>query len=576
MRTDLIKAARGDAPADLVLTNCRLINVYTGEIHQAEVAIHGELIAAVGQSLQPVKASETLDLGGRYLCPGFINAHVHVESSMVIPTEFARAVVPRGTTTAVADPHEIANVCGMAGIRYMLDVAEHAPMTILANAPSCVPATHMSTSGASLSAEDLAALRDHPRVPGLAEMMNYPGVILAVPEVLAKVETYAKRPIDGHAPGLTGRELQAYVAAGIGSDHECVTAEEATEKLRLGMRLLIREGTTARNLGALLPAVTPANARRCCFCTDDRHPVDLLDEGDLDVLVRTAIAGGLEPITAIQMATLNTAEWFRLWDRGAVAPGKRADLVVFSDLSDLRAELVFVGGRLVARDGQMVVGRTPPVVDDSAVRNTVRLPALTGEELALDVPAGDRRVRVIGASGDQVVTEHLVMEPTVRGSEAIADPERDLLKMAVIERHRRTGNLGLGFVSGIGLRRGAIATTVCHDHHNLIVIGADDASMMTAVRAAAEMGGGEAVAVGDRVMQTLALPIAGLMSDRPLEQVRQQQDAMLEAAAELGCPLHDPFMTASFLALEVIPALKLTDQGLVDVDQFELVDLWVD
>lgn len=576
MRTDLIKAARGDAPADLVLTNCRLINVYTGEIHQAEVAIHGELIAAVGQSLQPVKASETLDLGGRYLCPGFINAHVHVESSMVIPTEFARAVVPRGTTTAVADPHEIANVCGMAGIRYMLDVAEHAPMTILANAPSCVPATHMSTSGASLSAEDLAALRDHPRVPGLAEMMNYPGVILAVPEVLAKVETYAKRPIDGHAPGLTGRELQAYVAAGIGSDHECVTAEEATEKLRLGMRLLIREGTTARNLGALLPAVTPANARRCCFCTDDRHPVDLLDEGDLDVLVRTAIAGGLEPITAIQMATLNTAEWFRLWDRGAVAPGKRADLVVFSDLSDLRAELVFVGGRLVARDGQMVVGRTPPGVDDSAVRNTVRLPALTGEELALDVPAGDRRVRVIGASSDQVVTEHLVMEPTVRGSEAVADPERDLLKMAVIERHRRTGNLGLGFVSGIGLRRGAIATTVCHDHHNLIVIGADDASMMTAVRAAAEMGGGEAVAVGDRVMQTLALPIAGLMSDRPLEQVRQQQDAMLEAAAELGCPLHDPFMTASFLALEVIPALKLTDQGLVDVDQFELVDLWVD
>lgn len=576
MRTDLIKAARGDAPADLVLTNCRLINVYTGEIHQAEVAIHGGLIAAVGQSLQPVKASETLDLGGRYLCPGFINAHVHVESSMVIPTEFARAVVPRGTTTAVSDPHEIANVCGMAGIRYMLDVAEHAPMTILANAPSCVPATHMSTSGASLSAEDLAALLDHPRVPGLAEMMNCPGVILAVPEVLAKVETYAKRPIDGHAPGLTGRELQAYVAAGIGSDHECVTAEEATEKLRLGMRLLIREGTTARNLGALLPAVTPANARRCCFCTDDRHPVDLLDEGDLDVLVRTAIAGGLEPITAIQMATLNTAEWFRLWDRGAVAPGKRADLVVFSDLSDLRAELVFVGGRLVARDGQMVVGRTPPGVDDSAVRNTVRLPALTGEELALDVPAGDRRVRVIGASSDQVVTEHLVMEPTVRGSEAIADPERDLLKMAVIERHRRTGNLGLGFVSGIGLRRGAIATTVCHDHHNLIVIGADDASMMTAVRAAAEMGGGEAVAVGDRVMQTLALPIAGLMSDRPLEQVRQQQDAMLEAAAELGCPLHDPFMTASFLALEVIPALKLTDQGLVDVDQFELVDLWVD
>lgn len=566
---ELVRIARGDAPADLLLTHCRLVNVYTGEIYQTEVAIVGEMIAGIGPGYQ---ARETLDLGGRYLCPGFINAHVHVESSMVIPTEFARAVVPRGTSTVVSDPHEIANVCGLDGIRYMLDVADHAPMTIFANAPSCVPATHMSTAGASLAAEDLLSLHDDPRVPGLAEMMNFPGIIQALPEVLAKVEAYADRPIDGHAPALGGKYLNAYVAAGIGSDHECATAEEAVEKLRLGMRVLIREGTVARDLAAILPAVTPANARRCCFCTDDRHPADLLDEGDIDVLVRAAIAGGLDPITAIQVATLNTAEWFRLWDRGAIAPGKRADLLVFSDLADLRAELVFVGGRLVAREGEMVIERKAARVDDTAVRASVRV---NWEKLDLRVPVRGARLRVIGAAGDRVVTEALLLEPSIRDGEAVADPARDLLKMAVIERHQGTGNVGLGFVRGIGLERGAIATTVCHDHHNLVVVGTDDASMLTAARAVAEMGGGEVAAEGDRVLQSLPLPIAGLMSDRPLDEVRRGHDALLVAAADLGCSLHDPFMTMSFLALEVIPTLKLTDQGLVDVEQFALVDLWV-
>ncbi len=395
---DLIAVARGDVPADLLLTHCRLVNVYSGEIYPAEVAVAGGLIAGIGPGYA---AKETIDLGGRYLCPGFINAHVHVESSMVIPTEFARAVVPRGTTTAVSDPHEIANVCGLAGIRYMLEVARHAPMTVYANAPSCVPATRMGTAGASLSAEDIATLRDHPLVPGLAEMMNYPGVIGADPAVLAKLQAYAGRPIDGHIPGIGGQQLNAYVAAGIGSDHECTTAEEAIAKLRLGMRVLIREGTTARNLAGLLPAaqLNPTAARRCCFCTDDRHPADLLDVGDLDVLVRAAIAGGLDPVAAIQMATLNTAEWFRLWDRGAVAPGKRADLVVFSNLQELRAEMVFVAGRLAARDGEMLIPREPLAVDDAAVRNTVRLdPA----GVSLRVPAcrpADARDRSVGRPG---------------------------------------------------------------------------------------------------------------------------------------------------------------------------------
>ncbi len=447
---DLITTARGDAPADLLLKNGQLVNVYTGEIYPADIAIAGDRIAGVGPGYH---ARQELDLGRRYICPGFINAHVHVESSMVIPTEYARAVAPRGTTTAVSDPHEIANVCGLEGIRYMLEVGAQAPMTILVNASSCVPATNMSTAGASLSARDLLSLYDDPRVPGLAEMMNFPGVIFADCEVLDKLEAYSDRPIDGHAPGLSGRQLNAYVAAGIGSDHECSSAQEALEKLRLGMRVLIRQGTAAKDLAPLLPAVSPANARRCSFCTDDRHPADLIDRGDIDVLIRGAIAGGLDPVTAISMATLNTAEWFRLWDRGAISPGKRADLVVFSDLSALRAEMVFVGGRLVAQDGRMVVDRQPLDVDGGAVRSSVRI-----EWSAVDwrMPARDARMRVIGASGDRVVTEHLIVDPTVEAGEVVADPARDLLKIAVVERHRATGNVGLGFVHGIGLQRGAL------------------------------------------------------------------------------------------------------------------------
>ncbi|MBN1314757.1 MAG: adenine deaminase [Anaerolineales bacterium] len=568
----ILSAARGDTPADLLLTNCQLVNVFTSEIYQADVAVLGEIIVGVGKGYQ---AKEVLDLDGRYLCPGLINAHVHIESSMVTPTEYARAVAPHGTTTVVSDPHEIANVCGLAGIRYMLDAGAYAPITIYANAPSCVPATHMSTSGAVLNARDLEQLLDDPRVPGLAEMMNFPGVIYAAPEVITKLEAFAGRPIDGHAPGLSGKHLNAYVAAGIGSDHECVTAEEALEKLRLGMRVLIREGTTAQNLAALLPAamINPSAASLCCFCTDDRHPADLLDGGDIDYLVRSAIAGGLDPVTAIQMATFNTAAWFRLYDRGALAPGKRADMVIFSNPAFFQAEMVFAGGKLIARDGEMVINPEKIEVDDSAVRSRVRI---GGDALDLTIPAGGTRMRVIGAINDQVFTTHLELEPTVLDNQAVADPSRDLLKMAVIERHKGSGNLGLGFVQGIGLKRGAIATTVCHDHHNLIVIGADDASMHTAVRAIREMGGGEAVVDGDKIIHALPLPIAGLMSDRPLEEVRQNQEAMLQAAASLGCSLHDPFMTMSFLALEVIPSLKLTDQGLVDVEKFKLVPLWTD
>ncbi len=566
-----LQIARSDEPADLVLRNGRVINVFTGEIISTDVAIAGDRIVGVGPDYE---AREEIGLGGRHVCPGLIDAHVHVESSMVTPPQFARAVVPRGTTTVVTDPHEIANVAGADGIRYMLAVSAGLPLTVYVNLPSCVPATHMGTAGAELTADDLVGLADLPCVIGLAEFMNVPGAVLGLPGVLEKLVAFRGRVIDGHAPAVSGKWLQAYVGAGPGSDHECTTVDEMLEKLRLGMVVFIRESTAAKNLRALLPAVTPSNARRCAFCTDDRHPADLLDEGHIDYLIRLAVAEGLDPITAVRMATLNAAEWFRLRDRGAIAPGKRADLVVFSNLKSFRAEMVFAGGVLVAQDGTPTGDWPIPTVDDSHVRETVHV---KWERLSFAIPAcrDGERVRVIGVVPDQVVTEHLVEPAKVVDGLAVSDPERDLLKIAVIERHRGTGNVGLGFVHGLGLKCGALAGSVGHDAHNLIVAGCDDTSMLTAARAVGDLGGGLVAAAGEDVLGSVPLPIAGLMSDQPVETVRRQMDRLVEVAKSLGSSLHDPFMALGFLALEVIPALKLTDQGLVDVEKFDFVPLWV-
>ncbi len=575
-RHELLSAARGERPADLVLRGARLVNVLSHEIEKADVAVSGGVIAGVGSGYQ---GAQEIDLAGRYLCPGFIDAHVHIESSMVPPSEFARAVVPRGVTTVITDPHEIANVCGLEGIRFMLRDAESVPLEIFVNASSCVPATDLETSGAVLEADDLAQLLDESRVLGLAEVMNFPGVVNGDPKVLAKLRAFDGRVIDGHCPGLSGHALNAYAAAGISSDHECTTIDEAREKLRRGLTLFIREATGARNLEALLPLVDAVTERRICLCTDDRQPSDLLGEGSIDHMVRVAIRRGVEPLTAIRLATLNPAEHYRLLDRGAITPGRRADLMVFSDLESPRAERVWIGGRPVAAGGEAAFERLPSrrrradgTVAGGAVRDTVHLD-LSAIEFQISAGAGD--VRVIGVVPDQLITEALTATPRVVGGFVVADPERDLLKIGVVERHRSTGNVGLGLVHGFGLARGAIAGTVAHDHHNLIVVGADDRSMATAARAVAEAGGGLAAAEDDRVLACQPLPIAGLMADQPIEEVRAGMDTLVEAARGLGSTLHDPFMAMSFLGLEVIPSLKLTDKGLVDVDRFELVPLFI-
>jgi len=563
-----LAVARGDEPADVLLTNVRVVNVFTGEVLDADVAIAGETIAAVGTGYT---SKETLDLGGQYLVPGLIDTHVHIESSMAIPAQFARAVVPHGVTTVVSDPHEIANVAGADGIRYMIEASEGLPLTVFVNLPSCVPATHMGTAGATLEASDLLALRDLPRVLGLAEFMNVPGAVLGLPGALEKILAFGDGHIDGHAPGVSGPWLQAYVAAGPSTDHESMTAEEALEKTRLGMHVLIREATAARNLHALLPAITPESAHRFAFATDDRHPADLIEEGSIDHSLRLAIAAGLPPITALQMATLNAAEAFGLKDRGAIGPGRRADLVVTPSLTDFRAVNVFAGGKLVAENGVPAGKWALPQADESRVRGSIHVDI---EALSLHISAEGTRVRAIGIIPDQLVTDERVMDAHIVAGEVISDVSRDLLKLAVIERHNHTGKIGLGFVHGLGLKRGAIAGSVGHDCHNVTVAGVSDAEMLAAICAVKDLGGGLVAVLDGEVIASVPLPVAGLMSDQPLEVVRAQMDALLDHVKELGSPHHDPFMHLGFLALEVIPKLKLTDQGLVDVEKFDFVSLW--
>jgi adenine deaminase len=563
---DKIKAARGEGRVDLLLKNANLVNVLSGEIYPADVAIYGDTIVGFDH----YDAERELNLGGKFLCPGFIDAHVHIESSMVIPAEYAKAVVPRGTTSVISDPHEIANVMGIEGITLMAEMAEGIPLNTYIMLPSCVPATDMETSGARLDARDLEGLRDKEWTLGLGEVMNVHGVIGCMPDTLEKIMMARGKPIDGHGPGLVGKDLAAYINAGIRSDHECTNLEEAREKLRSGMAILIREGSMAKNLEDLLPLVTTENARRCLFASDDRHPDDLMEEGHLDFILRKSVRLGLSPMTAIQMATFNGAEIYGLRGVGAVAPGFKADLVVLDDLESFVVHSVFKDGRLVAQEGKMLPGIIAP--KGMEMRNTVKMKSVRPE--ALTIKAKGRLAKVIEIIPGQLVTKAVVESLTIRDGKVDADPERDILKVAVFERHTASGNIGLGFVRGFGLKGGAMGSSVAHDAHNIVVVGDNDADMVVAADEIARMGGGLVVVQSGEISEALALPIAGLMSDQGIEHVGEQLKLMRKVCRDIGCRLEDPFMALAFLSLPVIPEIRVTDRGLVDVGQSRIVSLF--
>lgn len=560
-----LQAARGEVPADLVLAGAKVAGVYTGEWRQADVAIFDGVIVGLGDYSGP-----RLDLSGRYLLPGLIDGHLHLESSMLTPRELARALLPQGTTTVVADPHEIANVWGTQGLDYLLAASEGLPLDIFFLLPPCVPASPLETAGARLEAPDLQPYVHHPRVLGLAEVMNFPGVVAGDPGLAAKIALFPHQPVDGHAPLLSGKGLNAYRLAGIGSDHECTQLAEAREKLELGFHVMLREGSLAKNLADLLPAVTPASLRRTMLVTDDCHPEDILAHGHLNHLLRLSVSLGLDPLAAVTMATLNPASYFQLQDRGAVAPGLAADLVVVEDLETFHIDKVLKNGKLLVDGGRLTGGLELPPYTTPVPTMRVKMPELE----AFSPPAAGELVKVIGLIPGQLLTEKRVLPAPVRHGRLAADPLQDLLKLAVVERHHATGNLGLGLVQGFGLKRGALASSVAHDSHNIVVVGADETDMLQAVAHLVNLKGGLAVVAGGRVLADLPLPIAGLISPRPLEEVAAAYARVQAAYRSLGGELPDPFMALSFLALPVIPALKLTDLGLVDVNKFEVVPLF--
>ncbi len=554
-----VAVARGDEPADLVVRGGTVLSVFTREWLEADVAIVDGFVAGVGE----YEGHETIDAAGRFVVPGFIDAHMHIESTKLVVDELARLILPLGTTAIVADPHEIANVLGTDGVHWLHAASAGLQLEVFFMASSCVPASAFESPRRPLELGDLEALMRRKRVLGLAEMMNFPGVIAGAEHELAKLGLEGAEHVDGHAPGVLGKELQAYAAAGIRSDHEMLTVEEGRERLRAGVWLLIREASMARNLQALLPLVAEYGPSRIAFCTDDRDPEDIADNGHVNGMVRDAVAAGIDPADAIVMASFHPALWPRLTQHGALAPGYVADLLLLPDLEQFVPELVLKRGKRIEEP--------QPAAVPEWVRQTVRLQPVSAADFAMPWDGG--RARSIGLVADQIVTESLELEPRVVDRHIVSDPERDLVKLAVAERHLGTGRIGLGLVSGSGLRRAALASTVAHDAHNLVVVGADDDDMAFAAQRLAELGGGIVVVDGGCVVAECPLPVAGLLSDQPLDVVVEQSRACNDAAQGLGWRGATPFLTLAFLALSVIPSLKLTDRGLVDVDRFELVPL---
>lgn len=559
---DLISKARGDEPADLLIKNVQVVNVFSGGVHGADVAVADGVFLGFGD----YEARETIDGYGKFMCPGLVEGHIHIESTLLTPPEFARAVAMNGTSAVVADPHEIANVLGREGIEYMLSASENLPVSIYFMMPSCVPATHMETSGAVLTHEDVEYfLGKYPgRILGLAEMMNFPGVIFQDKEVLAKLNAAKGRIIDGHAPRLSGKDLNAYIIAGPSSDHECSTIDGAREKLRAGMHIMLREGSFEVNMEELLPLVSDYNWSNISIVSDDRSVKDLRDNGHLNYSVHRAVELGMSPVRAIQMASVNNARYFGLKRHGAIAPGYFADFMLLNDLKDFEIEKMFLKGREISgldfSSSVELPGNTMHIRDE-----------ITPEIFA--VPRGKGKLRAMGVAPGLLITENLELDPLVEQGQAVADPDRDMCKVAVIERHKGTGNMALGFARGLGLKHGAIAGSVAHDSHNLIAAGMNDRDMALAANRVREMGGGFVACHHGTVLAELPLPVAGLMSSASMDVAAAELDRLEKATAALGC-LSNPFMVMAFLALPVIPSLKITDKGLVDVDKFDFTSLW--
>ena len=560
-----LSVARGEKPAELLFKNAQLVNVMSGEIHPANVAVDDGRVIGFGE----YDADEMVDLAGAYLAPSLIDGHFHVESAMVTLPEFVRAVVPHGTGAMVIDPHEYANVLGMDGIRYVLESTKNLPIDFFIMLPSCIPATHLETAGARFTADDLALMIADDRIAGVAELMNYPGVFLGLESELAKIEAGKGKVIDGHAPGLRGKNLNAYVLAGVRSDHESTELEEAREKLRLGLHLLVREGSTERNLEHIIGLVTPQNSGNCSFATDDKLPGDLVREGHIDHCIRKAIAHGVPPITAIQMGTINTARHYRLKNHGAIAPRFWADLLVIDDLEKMSIQRVYKKGRFVAEKGRYIDKTSKPVEQP---RSTMNLSYRAPEDFEVSAN-GAKKIKIIEIVPHQIVTKSIIETPKIINGKIVADTARDILKLVVIERHRATGNVGVGFVRGFSLKRGALGSTVAHDAHNVVVVGTSDADITAAVQALEKMRGGQVAVVDGTVETALPLPIAGLVSDQPLETVIEKISELNAAAARFGSKLDAPFMTLSFMSLSPIPELKLTDQGLVDSVNLKLTSV---
>jgi adenine deaminase len=558
--------ARGEQPAELLFKNARLVNVLSGEIHPANVAVDDGRVIGIGD----YRARRVIDLRGSYLAPSLIDGHFHVESSMLTVPEFARAVVPHGTGAAVIDPHEYANVLGLDGIRYVLESSKKLPLDFFIMLPSCVPATPLETAGARITADDLRLMIGDDRIAGVGEMMNFPGVFLGAKSELAKIDAGKGKCVDGHAPGLRGKNLNAYVLAGVRSDHESVEVEEAKEKLRLGMHILLREGSTERNLAQLLPLINSHNAQNCSFATDDKLAGDLVNEGHIDHCVRKAIRLGLPPISALQIATINPARHYRLQNLGAIAPRFWADFIVFDDWKKFSVRQVYKKGVLVAEDGRYL-GRTPAKI--GLPRSTMNLRYQPGDFRVRAVTG--KKIKVIEIVPQQIVTRTVIVTPKVENGEIVADTRRDILKLVVVERHRATGNVGVGFVRGFKLKAGALASTVAHDAHNVVVVGVTDGDILMAIDELARLQGGQVAVANGRVQARLGLPIAGLVSDQPLAEVIKSIGDLNVAARAMGCELPAPFMTLSFLSLSPIPELKLTDQGLIDAVKMQRTELWV-